>query len=214
MTQPRSHSYRLPTRTLNLLGPKNQRFFTPLGYLPTVIFLSPIFLTLFIGGSAIATSRFLCLPAEVSESRDPISLVNADFPRRFGTSCYRDSCPISSGSPIPRPEVPRCRLLDLLPFVGSLLTRLTSELVNLWGPMYRGHYFLRPLWSMPCTWSPRRRLLHSRVYSGQLIQSAPRNADMADIQVELWSLKFSLATSSRRFSSSTKRSPLCHLFPV
>jgi hypothetical protein len=115
------------------------------GVLPTVIFLSRIFLTLSIGGSAIATSRFLHLPAEASESRDPISLVNADFPRRFGTSRYRDSCPISSGSPVPRPEVPRCRLLDLSPFVGSLLTRLTSELVNLRGPMYRGHYSLRPL---------------------------------------------------------------------
>jgi hypothetical protein len=132
------------TRTFFLLGPKNQRFFTPFGYLPTVIFLSQIFLTLFIGGSAIATSRFLCLSAEVSKSRDPISLVNADFPRRFGTSCYRDSCTISSGSRVPRPKVPRCRLLDLSPFVGSLLTRLTPELVNLRGLMYRGHYSLQP----------------------------------------------------------------------
>jgi hypothetical protein len=121
------------------------------GVLPTVIFLSRILLTLSIGGSAIATSRFLHLPAEASESRDPIFLVNADFPRRFGTSRYRDFRPISSGSPVPRPEVPRCRLLDLSPFVGSLLTRPTSGLVNLRGPMYRGHYSLRPLWSMPCT---------------------------------------------------------------
>jgi hypothetical protein len=74
------------------------------GGLPTEIFLSRILPTLSIGGSAIATSRFLHLPAEASESRDPIFLVNADFPRRFGTSRYRDFWPISSGSPVPRPE--------------------------------------------------------------------------------------------------------------
>jgi hypothetical protein len=63
--------------------------------------------TLIIGGSALATSRVPRLQAKSSDPRDPISLVNVDLPRRVGTSRYRGSRTISSGSQVPRSEVPR-----------------------------------------------------------------------------------------------------------
>jgi hypothetical protein len=79
----------------------------PLGVLTHSLPLTRILLTRLIGGSALATSRVPCLQAKSSDPRDPISLVNVDLPQRVGTSHYRFSCTISSGSQVPRSEVPR-----------------------------------------------------------------------------------------------------------
>jgi hypothetical protein len=96
------------------------------------------------------------------------------------------------------PRMPRCRLLDLSPFVGSLLMRPTSRLVNLRGPTYRGHYSLQPTMihamhvvSATCA----LRVLAS--VPPNLSSPLPRNTDMPALRIEHRSLKFSLATSSR-----------------
>jgi hypothetical protein len=116
------------TRTFFPLGPKNSKVLhSSRECLPTVVFLAPIFPTC-LSEDLLSRLRgsYVCLPKS-SDPRDPISLVNVDFPRRVGTSRYRGSSTISLGSLVPRSEAPRSRLLVSSPFVSSLLARLTSD---------------------------------------------------------------------------------------
>jgi hypothetical protein len=104
------------------------------------LLLASILPTLIIGGSAVTTSRVLCLQAKSSDPRDPTSLVKRlTF---LGVSGPRAIAARALYLRVPKSRDPRLRDADhfaFSPFVNSLLARLTFEPFKPRDPMSRDH---------------------------------------------------------------------------